>query len=403
MNLLKSNKKIVWTLLLIVAGALAIWYFNRSELEKNGLEENLLISGQIQGAGGLQLFLEAPSDRGVISVAQTEINADGSFELPANIPGLGLYNLRISDLKSSTLWLPLQPNNQITIQCQLNDFGFKPGIKGVKWATNYAKLMLATQTFETQQNELQQNPQKLGQDAIEQAYASARSKYEAFCAKTIEQDLSSPLNIMLSMNLLPTTGFEDWNAAHLKTLEKLSKAFAENYPGQAASQNMQAQFAQIEDAFFAYTQMTNGSMAAPDITLPDPSGRSHSLSALQGKYVLIDFWASWCGPCRRENPNVVSAYEKYKKAKWKNAKGFDIFSVSLDQNADAWKAAIEKDALVWKNHVSDLKGWQNGAAAMYGVSSIPMSFLIDENGIILAKNLRGLELHKQLDLHVKSL
>jgi len=95
MNLLKSNKKIVWTLLLIVAGALSIWYFNRSELEKNGLEENLLISGQIQGAGGLQLFLEAPSDRGVISVAQTEINADGSFELPANIPGLGLYNLRI--------------------------------------------------------------------------------------------------------------------------------------------------------------------------------------------------------------------------------------------------------------------------------------------------------------------
>ncbi len=142
---------------------------------------------------------------------------------------------------------------------------------------------------------------------------------------------------------------------------------------------------------------------APDIIMANLDGKEMKLSSLRGKMVLIDFWASWCGPCRRENPNVVGAYDKYQKAKFKTAKGFEIFSVSLDQNKDAWKAAIAKDGLVWKYHVSDLKGWQNGAAAVYGVTSIPMSFLIDENGIIVAKNLRGLELHKQLDMHVKSL
>ena len=122
---------------------------------------------------------------------------------------------------------------------------------------------------------------------------------------------------------------------------------------------------------------------APDLAFPDPDGNVRKLSDLRGKVVLLDFWASWCRPCRGENPHVVAMYQKY------HDKGFEVFSVSLDRDKESWKRAIAADGLVWPNHVSDLKYWSSEAARIYGVSSIPSTFLLDQNGRIIAKNLRG--------------
>lgn len=125
--------------------------------------------------------------------------------------------------------------------------------------------------------------------------------------------------------------------------------------------------------------------AAPDISLKDTEGQSISLSSYKGKVVLLDFWASWCMPCRKNNPNLVALYEKYK------GEGFEILGVSIDEDNTAWKKAIEKDGLTWKQ-VVDNKGWNAKSTLDYGVDGIPASFLIDQNGIIKGVNLEGREL-----------
>jgi thiol-disulfide isomerase/thioredoxin len=167
--------------------------------------------------------------------------------------------------------------------------------------------------------------------------------------------------------------------AFLPLAESFTTTYADSHPQAVAS--LQSEIDEVK-AF-----MPGG--VAPDFAQETPDGETLRLSELRGKVVLVDFWASWCGPCRRENPNVVKLYERYAP------QGFEILGVSLDRQKEKWLQAIEADGLGWK-HVSDLKGWQNAVAQQYSVNSIPHTILLDAEGRIIARNLRGKALEDKL-------
>lgn len=363
------------------------------ENEESGLSTNLgepfEISGQITGALNQPLYLEAQSDKGVIQIAQATIGTEGKFVMKGTIQGMGLYQLRIGVLDGKIIPVTLAPNDKVTLTASFASFELLPVWSGAKWAEPLTNYMRIYNEFANGQRELGANKSLTEKEKLARFF-EIKKPLDNYAKTQMDKDPSNPANLVLVTSLMPAMGFENWNPEFLSTLKKCGKAYKSAYKDSPIAEMMMNQANEIESAYKDYKLTASGNKMAPEISLKNPEGKTISLSSLRGKVVLIDFWASWCGPCRRENPNVVKLYHKYKD------KGFTVFSVSLDKDAAAWQRAIKADGLIWPNHVSDLKEWQTPLTKLYGFNSIPYTVLVGKDGKIITTNLRGEDLEAKL-------
>lgn len=354
------------------------------------LVDNFTISGKIEGAGNQMLYVEAQSQQGVVSVAQGKTSADGSFEMKGNIPGFGLYQFRLGDLPNNLILLTLVPNDHLKIQATAESFSKTPMASNTRWAKNLTDYMVLLTDFREKQAEISAKMGEYSEEERMEKYMVLKEKMDAFALDRMKKDPGNPFNLILSTHAVPATDFADWDPANLELLRKVAEAMQKDFAGSTMANMMSRQVYDIEVAYDQYLANSSGTRPAPEIALNNPYGKEIRLSSLRGKYVLIDFWASWCAPCRQESPNVVRLYNKYKD------KGFTVYSVSLDDNREKWIEAIEKDGLVWPNHVSDLLQWKSPMPQLYGFNGIPHTVLLNPEGNIIGTGLRGPALEQKL-------
>ena len=400
--------RIMW----LMAAALSVGILAGCGAGTNGPKN--AISGVFSGENGLGVDMDlrrwVPGKNGqggkFESIGKATSDMQGQFQLiPDRALVMDYYQLMVSGM--TPMVIIMDSTMHVHIKAEIPDGGFiaDATITGSKAAAEvheyYAKAMPLQTTLSMLRGTMQRTKDKEKMQELSDRAAQKKIEADRWAKQFIKEHPGSPAllgplehleprsNADLFAEVLEATETQLRNGAFHKALSIATQS------AQATRNNGRERVVKKGNGANPPRPVKNSRYGvgdeAPDIAMADPDGNIRRLSDLRGNVVLVDFWASWCGPCRRENPNVVRAYQEF------NAEGFEVFSVSLDQNADRWKAAIAQDGLNWPNHVCDLKGWQNEAARAYGVSSIPHALLVDQNGTIAATHLRGPALAAKLN------
>jgi thiol-disulfide isomerase/thioredoxin len=312
---------------------------------------------------------------------KTTLDKKGNYTFKGKLPVKDVYVLRVND--NQHLNLILREGSVIQVFGDAKNIIAYHNIVGSDESAQLNKYIVNMQVYNAKKDSatryLQANPDQ--QQQVNESFTPLFYEYENFKKNFLEANANSPALLPLLSEVDPMQNFESY--------ENLVQQIINGFDGAPSVNQIKAMYLKNKEAHDEMKAFSPGNLA-PDFAQPKADGKSLKLSDLKGKVVLIDFWASWCGPCRRENPNVVRIYQKYAD------KGFTVLSVSLDKDKNAWLEAVKRDNLLWPNHVSDLKAWSNEAAQLYKVKGIPFTVLVDKEGKIIQTNLRGEELENTL-------